>query len=124
MKMNCLHAFLKALGVVFFPIPYTGNPLLADAACEPREGRCPRTPARNPSNRAGMQEVHRVNDEGNVGGVLALGVGELLLRNYREPFELLLPAAQARAGEVSVNPAHARFSERCDLSENGFAPFR
>ena len=26
MRMNCLHAFLKALGVLFFPIPYTGSP--------------------------------------------------------------------------------------------------
>ena len=26
MKMNCLHALLKALGVLFFPIPYTDSP--------------------------------------------------------------------------------------------------
>ena len=49
---------------------------------------------------AGVEQVHRVDDQRGVGGVLAGGVGELLDRLDRVAVQLVLPAGQA-AGSSS-----------------------
>ena len=64
-----------------------------------------------------MQQVHGVDDQGDVPGVLALGIGEILLRLNGEPGENLGPSAQLRTGEVAVDSAGRSFSKRGYLGE-------
>src|SRR5690242_16623698 len=51
---------------------------------------------------AGVEQVHRIDDHRRVGGVLALGVAELLDRLDRQGEQLVLPAAQVVVGPVAV----------------------
>src|SRR5690606_21518819 len=53
-------------------------------------------------DQAAVQQVHRVDDQRRVGGVLAGGVGELLDRLDRQALQVLLPAPQVGRGPVAV----------------------
>src|SRR5690606_16053696 len=52
---------------------------------------------------AAVQQVHRVDHEGDVGGVLAGGVRELLLRDDRMARKHVGPGFGAGAGEVAID---------------------
>lgn len=72
----------------------------------------------------GVHQVHRVDDERDVGRVLAFRVRKLLVGDEREDRELLLPAPKQRSGEVPVDSPHARLAEGRDLLEDGVCPLR
>jgi hypothetical protein len=66
---------------------------------------------------ARMQQVHGVDHQGDVRGVLAGGVGEVLMRHDRVGGQDVGPAFQTRSGEVSVDPPHAGLADLGDLLE-------
>ena len=47
-----------------------------------------------PVEAPGVQQVHGVDDQRDVGGVLAGGIGELLLRQDRVPSQHALPSGE------------------------------
>ena len=99
------------------------EPLFADAAGEARE-----VAVRGHQDEAveapGVQEIHGVDDQRDVGRVLAFRVGELLVREHGEVLEFLVPATQLLVGEVAVDPSDAGFAERGHLLEDRFGPGR
>ena len=70
-----------------------------------------------PSKRAGVQQVHRVDDHRAVGRVLAGGVGELLDGWIECSSSVGLPPAELRRGPVAVDALDAGDAERRDLGE-------
>jgi hypothetical protein len=62
-----------------------------------------------------MQQVHRIDDQRDVGCVLAGGISELLLGNDRMPGKRLGPPFGTGAGKVAVNPPDAGFPEFRDF---------
>src|SRR6266536_1075793 len=71
----------------------------------------------NPSKRARVQQVHRVDDHRRVGGVLAGGVGELLDRLDGLGEQLVFPVFQAGVGPVAVGPFDVRGAVLGDLGQ-------
>ncbi|MNQ46790.1 hypothetical protein D3C85_606160 [compost metagenome] len=68
----------------------------------------------------GVEQVHGVDDQRAVGGVLAPGVGELLDRLDGVVEQHLLPAAQLRAGPVAIDALDAGHAVFGDLFEQAF----
>ena len=64
-----------------------------------------------------MHQVHGVDDERDVGGVLAGGVGELLLGEDGVPLQHPLPARLLALGEVAVDAAEAGLADLGHLVE-------
>ena len=91
-------------------------PLLADARGEAGEVAV-RGDEAEAVEAAGVQQVHRVDDQRDVGRVLAGGVGELLLRQDGVPGQHLLPAGLLALGEVAVDAAQARLADLGHLLE-------
>ncbi len=69
--------------------------------------------------RAGVQQVHRVDDQRGVRGVLAGRVGELLDRLDGVPVQLLLPAHQLLGRPVAVGALDGRHAVPRELLEQG-----
>jgi hypothetical protein len=90
--------------------------LFADARGQPREVAVRRHQAEAVEPPA-MQQVHRVDHQRDVGGILAGRIGELLLRHDRMSRQRIGPRLRARAGEVAIDPAHAGFADLGDLLE-------
>src|SRR5690606_4857393 len=57
---------------------------------------------------AGVQQVHRIDDQRRIAGILAARVAELLDRLDREAVQVLLPGAESRGGPVAVGALDAR----------------
>lgn len=53
-----------------------------------------------------MQQVHGIDNQCAVGGVLAGGVSKLLLRVQGMGLEGFLPSGHLRRGPVAVDPSH------------------
>jgi len=106
----------KALRRLVFAEAVDVHALLADAGREPREIAVRRHEAEAVEAPA-VQQVHGIDHERDVGGVLARDIGELLLRNDGVLGQDLGPGLQARAGEVAVDPAHARLADLSDFLE-------
>lgn len=71
-----------------------------------------------------MQEVHRVNDQGDIGGVLAGCVGNIHLRDnrlFRHDFQ---PGAHLRGGEITINSPDAGLANAGDFLEQLIREFR
>ena len=68
---------------------------------------------------AGVEQVHRVDDQRGVGGVLAHGVGELLDRLDRVAVELVLPADEVLRRPVAVGALDRRDAVARELLEDG-----
>src|SRR5690606_30995461 len=66
---------------------------------------------------ARVHQVHRVDDQRAVGGVLAGGVVELLDRRDRVGEQAVLPAAKVARGPVAVGAAHAGVAALGDLRQ-------
>ncbi|MNZ89696.1 hypothetical protein D3C78_1086310 [compost metagenome] len=69
---------------------------------------------------AGVEQVHGVDDQRAVGGVLAAGVGELLHRLDRVVQQHLLPLAEVRLGPVAVDALDAGDAVLGDFLEEAF----
>ena len=90
--------------------------LFADAGGKP----CEITVGRNQAEAvetAAMEEVHRVDDEGDIGGVLPRGVGELLLGDDGVLGQEIGPCLRAGAGEVAIDAPDAGLADLGDLLE-------
>ena len=72
---------------------------------------------REPVEGAGVEQVHRVDDQRGVRGVLAGRVGELLDRLDRVPVQLLLPAHQLLGRPVAVGALDRRHAVPRQLLE-------
>ncbi|MNE58578.1 hypothetical protein D3C80_1536190 [compost metagenome] len=66
-----------------------------------------------------MQQVHGVDDQGDVAGVLALGVLEILLPLDRPARQDVDPALQRRTGRIAVDAPRRGFAQGSDLGEQG-----
>ena len=66
---------------------------------------------------AGVEQVHRVDDQRRVGGVLAAGEGVLVHAADGAGVELVAPAAQVRGRPVAVGALDRRVAELRDLVE-------
>ncbi|SOE06297.1 hypothetical protein SAMN05518800_6934 [Variovorax sp. YR752] len=66
---------------------------------------------------ARVKQVHRINDEGRVRGVLTLRIGELLDRLDRVAMQMRLPAGQVGSRPVPVRTFDRRCPVLCDLLE-------
>ena len=58
-----------------------------------------------------MQQVHRVDDQCDVRGVLAFGVGKLLVGIDGVLLQDIGPRSEVWAGKVAVDAAHAGLAE-------------
>ncbi len=65
-----------------------------------------------------MQEIHRGDHQTDVRGVLALGIGELLVRDQPQRRHLARPGVQPCRRPVAVDPPDRGFAERGDLLED------
>ncbi len=90
--------------------------LLADARRQPREVAVAGHQA-EPVHRAAVEQVHRVDDQRAIGGVLAGRVAELLDGLHRVRQQLRLPLGQLRRRPVAVGAAHARRAVLRDLHQ-------
>src|SRR5690606_37853416 len=93
-----------------------GQALLADARRQPGEVAVAGDDA-EAVQVAAVHQVHRVDDQGAVGGVLAGGVVELLDRGDRVGQQPVLPPAQVAGGPVAVGAAHAGVAVLGDLRQ-------
>ena len=70
---------------------------------------------------AGVQQVHGVDHQRDIGGVLArcphAGDSELLLRDQRVARQCLVPAGQPAIGEIAIDAAHDRLATLGDGGE-------
>src|SRR5690625_2221549 len=64
-----------------------------------------------------MHQIHRVDDQRDVGGVLTGRIGELLLRQDGERLQLPDPAARAIARHVAIKSSYIRVPMLGDLLE-------
>lgn len=71
-----------------------------------------------------VQKVHGIDHKGDVGCVLARGVGELLIGIDGMFSQDTDPGFKMGAGEITVNPAHAGLTEGGDLFEKTFRDLR
>ena len=69
---------------------------------------------------ARMKEIHRGDDKADVGGVLALGVGELLVGDKAEGGYLLGPSGKALGRPVAIDAADGCLAQSRDLLEDRF----
>src|SRR4249919_2351313 len=99
--MNLSHACTKASGVLRSPKPYTVSPS-SRRRCARRVKSLSLDTRQKPSKRR-VYQVHRVDDQRTVGGVLAAGVGELLHRIDRMLEQRLLPLRLLVGGEDAVD---------------------
>ena len=83
------------------PEPVHGHPRFPQPRRQPREVAVARDD-HEALQVPRVEQVHRVDDQRGVGGVLAAGVGELLHRLDRVAQQLLLPAGEVRRGPVAV----------------------
>jgi hypothetical protein len=67
---------------------------------------------------AGMQEIHRRDHQADVGGVLALGVGKLLVGDQAQGGHLARPGRQALRRPVAVDAADRGFAQAGDFFED------
>ena len=67
---------------------------------------------------AGMQQVHRIDHQPDVRGVLALGIGGLLVGDEAERMDLLRPGLQPRRGPVAIDPPERRFAVAGDFLQD------
>src|SRR5690606_27384922 len=72
----------------------------------------------------GMEEVHRVDDEGDVRRVLARRVGELLLGEDGVTLQHLLPSRLLALGEIAIDPPQARLTDLRHLLEERVGDLR
>ena len=84
---TCLSKTLRRL---LLTKPIHIDTLLADTCSQVRKIAVVRHQAK-PIKPAAVEEIHRVDNEGDVGRVLAAAVGELLLRDDRMPGENIGP---------------------------------
>ena len=94
--MNRSQAATNGLGRVAAPEPVDGHPRLPQPRRQPREVAVAGDDD-EALEVARVEQVHRVDDQRGVGGVLAAGVGELLDRLDRVAQQLVLPADEVRA---------------------------
>lgn len=73
---------------------------------------------------AAVQQIHRVDDQRDVGGVLAGRVGELLLGNDGMAGQKIRPALGTGGGKVAIDAANAGFAELGDLLEQAIRDLR
>ena len=71
-----------------------------------------------------MKKIHCVDDQGNVGCVLACRIGKLLLGDNCVFGQRVRPCLGARIGEIPVDPADAGFSNLRDLLEQPIGDLR
>ncbi len=64
---------------------------------------------------AAVQEVHRIDDECYIGGVLAGGIGELLLGDNRVSCKNVDPGFGTGIGEVAIDAPDAGLADLGDL---------
>ena len=88
----------------------------ADARGEPREIAVARNDAET-AEPAGVEQIHRVDDQRRIGRVLAGRVAELLDRLDRVRQQRFLPALELRAGPVAVDALDRRGAVLGDLGE-------
>ena len=103
--MNWVHACWKALGGLLAADAVDRATRLLQPGREPREVAVAGDQD-EAADVAGVEQVHGVDDQARVGGVLAGRVGELLHRLDRPAVELGLPAREPRAGPVAVGAPH------------------
>ena len=92
------------------------HPRLAKSCRQPREVAVARND-REALHVACIEQVHGVDDQRRVGGVLATRVGELLNRLDRMAEQMLLPADEVRCRPVAVRPLDGGRSVLGDLLE-------
>jgi hypothetical protein len=97
--------------------------LLADAGGEPGEVAVGGHEA-EAVEAAAVKEVHGVDHQGDVRGVLARGVGELLLGNDGVLRQDVGPGLRAGAGEVAVDAPHAGLADLGDFLEQPVGDLR
>jgi hypothetical protein len=71
----------------------------------------------NPSNRPAMKQVHRVDDQGDVGRILSRRIGELLLGDDGVLRQNISPALGPCIGEVAIDAANAGLPDLGNLLE-------
>jgi len=70
-----------------------------------------------------VQHIHRVDDQSDIGRILALGIGSLLVLNQSQFLRCLCPASQKFAGPVAIDAAQSRFAEFCNFLQDGISEF-
>ena len=90
--------------------------MLPDARRQPRKVAIGRYQAEAIEPTA-VQKIHGVDDESNVGSVLAGRVGKILMRHDRMFGQNVGPRFQSRSGKVSVDTANAGFADLGNLFE-------
>ena len=106
----------KTLGCLLFTKAKNVDALLTDSrskACEVAVGRDQAKAVET----ATVQEIHRVDYEGDVGRLLTSRVGELLLGDNRVLREHIDPGLRAGACEVAINAPNACLADLGDLLE-------
>src|SRR5690606_16010471 len=106
----------EALGRLLFAEAIDRDALFADACGQPGEVAVRRHQAEavEPSR---MQQVHRVDDQGDVARVLALGVLEVLLPLDRPARQDVDPALQRWVGRIAVDAPGRGLAQGGDLAK-------
>lgn len=66
---------------------------------------------------AGVQQVHRIDDQSDIRGILAAGIGEVLVRLDRVPGEHVGPGFQSGSRKIAIDSPDARLPDTGDLLE-------
>lgn len=88
------------------PVPVCSESRLSDASGEPREVAVRRNQTKT-MKAARVEQVHGIDDERRVGGILACGVAELLHWLDCHFVQHFFPAFEVRRGPVAVGPLYA-----------------
>ena len=70
-----------------------------------------------------MQDVHRLNDQTDVAGVLALGVCGFLMGDQTQFADRGFPALEVVVRPIAIDAAQGRLANRCDLPHDGAGMF-
>ena len=114
--MKRSHAATNGSGVLRKPRPYTVMPDSRSRVAS-RVKSLSRGHDHEPLEVARVEQIHRVDDQRRVGGVLAARVRELLDRLDRMPEQLVLPARQLRRRPVAVRALDRRCPVLGDLRQ-------
>ena len=122
MKTKRLQTLRRLSGVLRSPMPITSSP-----CSRMRLAKCGEIAVGTDQHKAietpGMQDVHGIDHETNVAGVLALGVCGFLMRDQTEFAHRIGPATQLPVRPVAIDTAQRRLSEGCDFLQNRLRKF-
>ena len=114
---SAMQTLRRLSGVLPSPMPITSSPCSRIRLASEVKSLSELTSTK-PSNRPVCRQVHRVDHQADVGGVLALGIGRLLVRDEAERMHLLRPGLEPGRGPVAIDPPQRRFAVGGDFLED------